>query len=182
MWSRTSALSPSPARGRSSKQSSRRRMCRGRSSSASSASASTPPSWSPTRSSLSHAPAGRFIPSHRPLSLEWGEHKGGLRLYIQRVLIMDKCEALLPPYLRFVAGVVDSLDLPLNVSREILQQNPQLEVIQKNVVKNVLDGLAALKNTEYEKYVKFHQGLAPILKEAFHQDWSNREKVADLLL
>jgi molecular chaperone HtpG len=123
-----------------------------------------------------------FIPSHRPLSLEWGDHKGGLRLYIQRVLIMEKCEALLPPYLRFVNGVVDSLDLPLNVSREILQQNPQLEVIQKNVVKNVLDGLAALKNTEYEKYVKFHQGLAPILKEAFHQDWTNREKVADLLL
>jgi molecular chaperone HtpG len=123
-----------------------------------------------------------FIPSHRPLSLEWGEPKGGLRLYIQRVLIMEKCEALLPPYLRFVSGVVDSLDLPLNVSREILQQNPQLEVIQKNVVKNVLDGLAALKNTEYEKYVQFHQGLAPILKEAFHQDWSNREKVADLLL
>jgi molecular chaperone HtpG len=123
-----------------------------------------------------------FIPSHRPMSLEWGEHKGGLRLYIQRVLIMEKCEALLPPYLRFVQGVVDSLDLPLNVSREILQQNPQLEVIQKNVVKNVLDGLTAMKNTEYEKYVQFHQGLSPILKEAFHQDWTNREKVADLLL
>jgi molecular chaperone HtpG len=123
-----------------------------------------------------------FIPSHRPIALEWGEPKGGLRLYVQRVLIMEKCEELLPPYLRFVAGVVDSLDLPLNVSREILQQNPQLEVIQKNVVRNVLDGLATMKNSEYEKYLAFHKGLGPILKEAFHHDWSNREKVADLLL
>src|SRR5579871_4788236 len=91
-----------------------------------------------------------FIPAHRPLRLDWGEPKGGLRLYVQRVLIMEKCEELLPPYLRFVAGVVDSLDLPLNVSREILQQNPQLEIIQKNVVRNVLDGLATMKNSEYE--------------------------------
>jgi molecular chaperone HtpG len=123
-----------------------------------------------------------FIPAHRPLALEWGEPKGGLRLYVQRVLIMERCEALLPPYLRFVAGVVDSLDLPLNVSREILQQNPQLEVIQRSVVRNILDALAGLKNTDYEKYVAFHHGLGPILKEAFHQDWTNRDKVADLLL
>ncbi|MCX7700713.1 MAG: molecular chaperone HtpG [Gemmataceae bacterium] len=123
-----------------------------------------------------------FIPSHRPALLDWGEPKGGLRLYIQRVLIMEKCEALLPPYLRFVTGVIDALDLPLNVSREILQQNPQLEVIQKNVVRNVLDALAAMKNTEFDKYLEFHRGLAPVLKEAFHQDWANREKVADLLL
>ncbi len=123
-----------------------------------------------------------FIPSHRPALLDWGEPKGGLRLYIQRVLIMERCEALLPPYLRFVTGVIDAMDLPLNVSREILQQNPQLEVIQKNVVRNVLDALAAMKNTEFDKYREFHRGLAPILKEAFHQDWANREKVADLLL
>jgi len=123
-----------------------------------------------------------FIPAHRPPFLEWGDHKGGLRLYVQRVLIMDKCEALLPSYLRFVSGLVDSLDLPLNVSRELLQRNPQLETIQKNVVRNVLDGLAAIKNTEYDKYVELHRGISPFLKEAFHQDWSNREKVADLLL
>jgi molecular chaperone HtpG len=123
-----------------------------------------------------------FIPSHRPALWDWTEPKGGLRLYIQRVLIMEKCEALLPPYLRFVTGVIDSMDLPLNVSREILQQNPMLEVIQKNVIRNVLDALAALKNTEFEKYLAFHRGFASVLKEAFHQDAANREKVADLLL
>ncbi len=123
-----------------------------------------------------------FIPAHKPMELEWGEPKAGLRLYIQRVLIMERCEQLLPMYLRFVHGVIDSSDLPLNVSREILQHNPQLATIQKSVVKNVLDGLAALKNTEYEKYTAFYRGLGPILKEAFHHDWQNREKVADLLL
>jgi len=85
-------------------------------------------------------------------------------------------------YLRFVKGVVDSSDLPLNVSREILQRNPLLDSIRKNVVKNVLDGLAAMKNTEYAKYVPFHQGLGPVLKEGLGQDWANRDKIADLLL
>jgi molecular chaperone HtpG len=123
-----------------------------------------------------------FIPAHRPLEMEWGEPKTGLRLYVQRVLIMERCEQLLPMYLRFVKGVVDSSDLPLNVSREILQHNPLLEIIQKNVVKNVLDGLTALKNTEYEKYVQLHLGLGHVLKEGLGQDWSNREKIADLVL
>ena len=68
-----------------------------------------------------------FIPAHRPLDFDWGEPKAGLRLYVQRVLIMERCEELLPLYLRFVKGVVDSPDLPLNVSRELLQQNPLLE-------------------------------------------------------
>jgi molecular chaperone HtpG len=122
-----------------------------------------------------------FIPTHKPMELEWGEPKSGLRLYIQRVLIMDRCEQVLPMYLRFVRGVVDASDLPLNVSREILQQDPQLEVIRKNVVRNVLQGLEAMKNTEYEKYVTFYKGLGTILKEGT-QDWTNREKVADLLL
>ncbi|HEV3146359.1 MAG TPA: molecular chaperone HtpG [Gemmataceae bacterium] len=122
-----------------------------------------------------------FIPAHKPLELEWGEPKSGLRLYVQRVLIMERCEQVLPMYLRFVRGVVDASDLPLNVSREILQQDPQLEVIRKNVVRNVLQGLEAMKTTEYEKYVKFYQGLGTVLKEGT-QDWNNREKVADLLL
>src|SRR5258708_24650547 len=83
---------------------------------------------------------------------------------------------------RFVPGCTDPSALPLNVSREILQHNPQLSAIQKSVVKNVLDGLAAMKNTEYEKYTAFYRGMGPILKEAFHHDWQNRGKVADLLL
>lgn len=123
-----------------------------------------------------------FVPSHKPMEMEWGEPKTGLRLYVQRVLIMDRCEEVLPMYLRFVKGVVDSSDLPLNVSREILQRNPLLDSIRKSVVKNVLDGLAAMKNTEYAKYVPFHQGLGAVLKEGLGQDWANREKIADLLL
>jgi len=123
-----------------------------------------------------------FVPAHKPLEMEWGEPKTGLRLYVQRVLIMDRCEEVLPMYLRFVKGVVDSSDLPLNVSREILQRNPLLDSIRKSVVKNVLDGLAAMKNTEYAKYVPFFQGLGPVLKEGLGQDWANREKIADLVL
>lgn len=122
-----------------------------------------------------------FIPAHKPFSLMWEEPKG-LKLYIQRVLIMESCEALLPAYLRFVRGVVDSSDLPLNISREILQQNPLLDRIQKNVVRNVFEALEAMKNTEYEKYVPFFEDLGALLKEGAARDWSNREKLLDLLL
>jgi len=123
-----------------------------------------------------------FIPANKPLSFEWEEPTTGLRLYVQRVLIMERCEQLLPFYLRFVKGVVDSADLPLNVSREILQQNPLLEVIQKSVVKNILDTLSGMKNVEYDKYLTFYKGLGSVLKEGLTRDWSNREKIADLLL
>ncbi len=123
-----------------------------------------------------------FIPSHKPMSMEWEEPTTGLKLYVQRVLIMDRCEQLLPFYLRFVKGVVDSADLPLNVSRELLQQNPLLDVIQKSVVKNVLDTLAGMKNVEFDKYLAFYKGLGSVLKEGLTRDWSNREKIADLLL
>ncbi|HJZ56852.1 MAG TPA: molecular chaperone HtpG [Gemmataceae bacterium] len=123
-----------------------------------------------------------FIPAHKPMSMDWEEPTTGLRLYVQRVLIMDRCEQLLPFHLRFVKGVVDSADLPLNVSREMLQQNPLLDVIQKSVVKNVLDTLAGMKNVEFDKYLAFYKGLGPVLKEGLTRDWSNREKLADLLL
>jgi molecular chaperone HtpG len=123
-----------------------------------------------------------FIPAKKPFMFDWQEQAAGLRLYVQRVLIMENCEQVLPHYLRFVKGVVDSSDLPLNVSRELLQQNPLLDVIQKSVVKNVLDTLAGMKNLEYEKYLTFHAGFGPVLKEGLARDWANREKVADLLL
>jgi molecular chaperone HtpG len=123
-----------------------------------------------------------FLPRHKPFSFEWEEPVGGLKLYVQRVLIMERCEQVLPTYLRFVKGVVDSSDLPLNVSREILQQNPLLDVIQKSVVKNVLDTLAGMKNVEFDKYLAFYKGLGAVLKEGLTRDWSNREKLADLLL
>ena len=123
-----------------------------------------------------------FIPAHKPMSMDWEEPTTGLKLYVQRVLIMERCEQLLPFYLRFVKGVVDSSDLPLNVSREILQSNPLLEKIQKSVVKNILDTLAGMKNVEFEKYLAFYKGLGPVLKEGLTRDWANRDKIADLLL
>jgi molecular chaperone HtpG len=122
-----------------------------------------------------------FVPARKPFSFTWEEPKG-LKLYIQRVLIMDSCDGLLPPYLRFVRGVVDSSDLPLNISRELLQQNPLLDRMQKNVVRNVLEALEAMKNTEYEKYVTFFEDLGVMLKDGAARDWSNREKLLDLLL
>src|SRR5262249_45235559 len=86
-----------------------------------------------------------FLPAHRPFEMDFGEVKVGPRLYVQRVLIMEHCEELLPPWLRFVKGVVDSADLPLNISRELLQSNPLLERIRKDLVKNVLKALEDLK-------------------------------------
>ena len=123
-----------------------------------------------------------FIPSKKPFSFDWDEPKAGLRLYVQRVLIMERCEELLPLYLRFVKGVVDSADLPLNVSREILQQNPHLDTIRKNVVRNVLQGLEGLKNTNAAQYRVFYNDLGSILKEGLSRDWENKEKIAELLL
>jgi molecular chaperone HtpG len=123
-----------------------------------------------------------FIPAHKPFDMYWGEQKIGLRLYVQRVLIMDHCEALLQPYLRFVRGVVDSSDLPLNISRELLQQNPLLDRIQKNIVKSILGALEDMKSNEYDKYVSFFKELGAVLKEGVGRDWTNRQKLADLLL
>ena len=123
-----------------------------------------------------------FIPAKKPYSLDYEQPVAGLKLYAQRVLIMERCEELLPAYLRFVKGVVDSPDLPLNVSREILQRNTHLDTIRKNVVRNVLSGLEGLKNVEFEKYKTFYAGLGSVLKEGLQSDWENKEKIADLLL
>jgi molecular chaperone HtpG len=123
-----------------------------------------------------------YLPARRPFELQFADFKWGPRLYVQRVLIMEHCEALLPPYLRFVKGVVDSSGLPLNISREMLQENPLLERIRRNLVKNVLDALKDMKEGEYDKYVAFFRELGDVLKEGVSRDWANREKVADLLL
>lgn len=123
-----------------------------------------------------------FIPKHKPFDLMWGEPKSRLHLYIRRVFITDQCETLLPSYLRFVRGVVDSSDLPLNVSREMLQQNPLLTRINKNIVKKVLDRLDEMKRDDYEAYVSLYRELGTILKEGVSQDFTNRDRVAGLLL
>jgi molecular chaperone HtpG len=123
-----------------------------------------------------------YLPAHKPFDLLWGDSKKGLHLYIQRVFIMDDCEALLPKYLRFVRGVVDSPDLPLNVSREMLQQSAPLEKIKSNLTNKILSTLADMKSKEYDAYVKLYDELGVFLKEGVTQDWSSREKLADLLL
>jgi molecular chaperone HtpG len=124
-----------------------------------------------------------FVPAHKPLEMQFSaDFDWGPRLYIQRVLIMEHCEALLPPYLRFVKGVVDSADLPLNISRELLQENPLLERIRKNVTRSVLKGLEELKTDDFDKYVAFYKELGPVLKEGPRLDFDNRERIADLFL
>lgn len=123
-----------------------------------------------------------YLPKHKPFDLMWGDSRKGLQLYIQRVFIMDDCETLLPLYLRFVRGVVDSPDLPLNVSREILQKSAPLEKIKSNLVNKILSTLDEMKRKEYDAYLHFYLEMGEILKEGVYHDWSNKEKLADLLL
>ena len=125
-----------------------------------------------------------YIPKHKTPDLMWGDwrHPKGLHLYIQRVFIMDDCEALLPIYLRFVKGVVDSPDLPLNVSRELLQQSAPLDKMKTNLTNKILSSLDEMKRQDYDAYVSFFKELGVFLKDGVSHDWSNREKLADLLL
>jgi molecular chaperone HtpG len=123
-----------------------------------------------------------FIPARAPYGIHFRDYKIGPMLYVRRVQIMDHCEELIPQYLRFVKGVVDSSDLPLNISREILQSNRHIEVMRKNITKKVLDTLAEMKNGEYEKYLGFYSEFGRILKEGVHFDFSRKEQIADLLL
>jgi molecular chaperone HtpG len=123
-----------------------------------------------------------FVPTRAPHGIFFRDYKIGPMLYVRRVQIMDHCEELIPQYLRFVKGVVDSSDLPLNISREILQSNKHIEVMRKNITKKVLDTLAEMKNGEYEKYLGFYKEFGRILKEGVHFDFSRKEQIADLLL
>ncbi|MGE5172454.1 MAG: molecular chaperone HtpG [Betaproteobacteria bacterium] len=123
-----------------------------------------------------------YIPEKAPYGILYREYEIGPMLYVKRVQIMDHCEQLLPEYLRFVKGVVDTSDLPLNVSRETLQANRHTEVIRKNITKKVLDTLGDMKKNEYDKYAAFHREFGRILKEGIHYDFSRTEQIADLLL
>ncbi|NLA69095.1 MAG: molecular chaperone HtpG [Gammaproteobacteria bacterium] len=124
-----------------------------------------------------------YIPSQPPFDLMLGgrDERKGLKLYIKRVFIMDAAEELLPNYLRFVRGVVDADDLPLNVSREILQQNRQLERIRGACVKRVLDLVEKLSRDEPEKFAAFLKAFGNTLKEGIVEDPGNRERIAKLL-
>ncbi|RJQ14894.1 MAG: molecular chaperone HtpG [Nitrospiraceae bacterium] len=123
-----------------------------------------------------------YIPSRAPFDIYYKDYKIGPSLYVKRVQIMDHCEQLIPMYLRFVKGVVDSSDLPLNVSREILQKNRQIEIINKNITKRVLDTLTDMKKNEYESYLQFYKEFGRLLKEGIHYDSARKEMIADLLL
>jgi len=123
-----------------------------------------------------------YIPSKKPFDILYKDYKYGLTLYVKRVQIMEHCEELIPPYLRFIKGIVDSSDLPLNISREILQNNRQVDLIKSNVTKKILDTLSDMKKNDYEKYLQFHKEFGRILKEGIHYDFSRKETLADLLL
>ena len=124
-----------------------------------------------------------YVPSQPPFDLMMGgrDERKGLKLYIKRVFIMDAAEELLPNYLRFVRGVVDADDLPLNVSREILQQNRQLDRIKSACVKRVLDLIEKLAKDEPEKFATFYKAFGNTLKEGISEDANNRERIAKLL-
>lgn len=123
-----------------------------------------------------------YLPAKKPFDLFMAERKRGIQLYVKRVFITEKCDALLPDYLRFVRGVVDSADLPLNVSREILQEDIQIKRIQKSLVGKVLSTLTELKEKESDDYIKFWGEFGPVLKEGLHFDYANKEKLQELLL
>ncbi len=123
-----------------------------------------------------------YIPGKAPQDIYWRESLKGLHLYIKRIFIMDDCKQLVPEYLRFLRGVVEASDLPLNVSREILQQDAQLEKIRKNIVKKILSTLQNLKNKEPERYLKFFQQFGPLLKEGVPSDYENKDALQELLL
>jgi len=123
-----------------------------------------------------------FIPSKAPYDLFYHDAEAGLRLYSKRVMVMEKCEDMLPPYLRFIKGVVDSTDLPLNISRQRLQQDRQITQIRKWLTRKVLDALSELKEKENEKYMKFWSEFGRALKEGVSSDYESKEKLVPLLL
>ena len=121
-----------------------------------------------------------YLPSRAPFDLYDRQHKRGLKLYVRRVFIMDDAEQLLPAYLRFVRGVVDSSDLPLNVSREILQQSRDIDAIRAGCTKRVLSMLDDLAENAKEKYTTFWTEFGKVLKEGVGEDFANRDRVAKL--
>ncbi len=121
-----------------------------------------------------------YLPSHAPFDLWDREHRHGVRLYVQRVFIMDDAEQLMPAYLRFVRGVIDSSDLPLNVSREILQESKVVEAIRSGSVKRVLGLLEDLADNDKDKYAKFWKEFGRAFKEGIGEDHANKERIAKL--
>lgn len=122
-----------------------------------------------------------YIPTRAPFDLWYANRPKGLKLYVQRVFIMDNAEQFLPNYLRFVRGIIDSKDLPLNISREILQGNKTIDSIRSAVIKRILGMLEQLANNEPDKYQTFWKEFGQVLKEGPAEDFANREQIAKLL-
>ena len=123
-----------------------------------------------------------YIPSTPPMDLFRVDFQPGVKLYVKRVFITDDEKELLPTYLRFVKGIIDAEDLPLNVSREILQQNRILEAIKKASVKKILGEIKKLKEKDSEKYLEFYKNFGKVLKEGLYGDFENRDTLLDLVL
>ncbi len=123
-----------------------------------------------------------YLPEKAPFDLLGPEPQHGIHLYVRNVFITDNCKELIPPYLRFVRGVVDSSDLPLNVSREMLQDDAIVRKIQKNLVNRVLKTLAQMKDNRRDTYVGFFREFGKVLKEGLHADFANKDALADLML
>ena len=124
-----------------------------------------------------------YLPSKAPFDMF--QHEGikhGINLYVKRVFIMDNCEALVPRYLRFVKGVVESNDLPLNVSREILQEDLIIKKIEKNVTSKILTTLKGMMKKSKEDYINFYKEFGKVIKEGIEVDPTNKDKIKDLLL
>ena len=122
-----------------------------------------------------------FLPSKAPMDLYNRDKAAGVKLYVKRVFIMDEAEALLPVYLRFVKGVVDSADLPLNVSRELLQESRAVKAIREGNTRRVLSMIEDLAANEAEKFAAFYAKFGAVLKEGLGEDFANRERIAKLL-
>jgi molecular chaperone HtpG len=122
-----------------------------------------------------------YVPNQAPFDLWDREHRRGVKLYVRRVFIMDDAEQLLPPYLRFVRGVVDSNDLPLNVSREILQKSRDIDAIRGGCVRKVLDLLEELAKNDAEKYARFWKEFGRVFKEGVVEDHAHRARLSALL-
>ncbi len=122
-----------------------------------------------------------FIPARAPFDLWDRNNRRGVKLYVRRVFIMDDNDKLLPPYLRFIRGIIDSNDLPLNISREMLQHNKQIDAIRSGTVKKILSALENLAKNEPEKYATFWKEFGKVLKEGVVDDFSNKQRLAKLL-